>query len=78
MATGTLVAATNLHKQLLLSIMRSPLGFFDTTPLGRILNRFSKDVDVMDNTLPLNLSSMLMMLFSVIFFCQAAVIDFYY
>ncbi|KAJ3358588.1 hypothetical protein GGF32_010109 [Allomyces javanicus] len=45
-------AGRSLHHAALLKIMRSPMVFFETTPLGRIINRFSKDQDAMDNTLP--------------------------
>lgn len=30
------------------TVIHAPVSFFDSTPLGRIINRFSKDVDVMD------------------------------
>ncbi|XP_054168602.1 multidrug resistance-associated protein 1-like [Oppia nitens] len=45
---GTIKAAKFLHLKMLEQIMHSPMSFFDTTPLGRILNRFSKDVDTCD------------------------------
>ena len=44
-------ASRMLHDSALTRIMHSPIQFFDSTPLGRILNRFSKDVDEIDSTL---------------------------
>jgi len=41
---ATLKAATKLHGTMLSRILRSPMAFFDTTPLGRVLNRFLKDM----------------------------------
>ncbi|XP_075544162.1 multidrug resistance-associated protein 1-like isoform X5 [Dermacentor variabilis] len=51
---GTLKAAIWFHQQLLHSIMRSPLAFFDTTPMGRIINRFSRDIESLDKEVPIN------------------------
>jgi ABC-type multidrug transport system fused ATPase/permease subunit len=55
MYIGTLNAANILHRRVVKNILRNPSHFFDTTPVGRILSRFSKDIDVLDNTLPGNL-----------------------
>ena len=45
-------ASTNLHNMVLKSILKCPMRFFDTTPTGRILNRFSRDLDEIDGRLP--------------------------
>ncbi|KAK3909098.1 Multidrug resistance-associated protein 1 [Frankliniella fusca] len=49
---GTINAATILHHHLLQTIIRLPMMFFDTTPIGRILSRFSSDVNTLDVTMP--------------------------
>lgn len=49
---GCIAAVINLHKTLLNGILHAPLTYYDQTPSGRILQRFSKDIDVLDVTLP--------------------------
>jgi len=44
-------ASKNMLNQAYRRVLRAPMSFFDTTPLGRITNRFGKDVDTMDNVL---------------------------
>ncbi|XP_045534711.1 multidrug resistance-associated protein 1 isoform X2 [Papilio machaon] len=64
---GTLAAARALHASLLAGVLRAPtIGFFDCTPVGRVLNRFSKDIDVLDNVLPMTLRGWTSCFFSVL------------
>ncbi|GBC08504.1 hypothetical protein RclHR1_08170012 [Rhizophagus clarus] len=46
---GSLRASKILYQSLLHRVIRAPLRFFDTTPVGRILNRFSKDFETIDS-----------------------------
>ena len=45
-------SAERLHHKMLDCIVRCPMSFYDTTPLGRIINRFSNDVATVDMQLP--------------------------
>ncbi|KAI9627538.1 hypothetical protein H4Q26_017322 [Puccinia striiformis f. sp. tritici PST-130] len=44
-------SAKVLHDQMFAKVLRAPMSFFDTTPVGTILNRFSRDVFVIDEVL---------------------------
>ncbi|SMN22850.1 similar to Saccharomyces cerevisiae YLL015W BPT1 ABC type transmembrane transporter of MRP/CFTR family [Maudiozyma saulgeensis] len=44
-------ASKNLHNRMAYSIIRSPMQFFETTPVGRIINRFSSDIDSIDSSI---------------------------
>jgi len=52
-----LTAARKLHLKLFHSIVAARMRFFDETPHGRILQRFQKDTDVLDNLVPQTLST---------------------
>ncbi|XP_072523441.1 ATP-binding cassette sub-family C member 3 isoform X2 [Salminus brasiliensis] len=52
LAMGKIQAARKLHQGLLDNKFHTPQAFFDTTPIGRIINRFSKDIYVIDEALP--------------------------
>ncbi|TNM94227.1 hypothetical protein fugu_002403 [Takifugu bimaculatus] len=46
-------SAQHLHDSMFHAIIRTSVHFFDVNPIGRILNRFSKDIGLMDSKLPI-------------------------
>ncbi|XP_071797862.1 multidrug resistance-associated protein 1-like [Asterias amurensis] len=66
LATGVLRASRSIYLRLLTNVMHSPMMFFDTTPVGRILNRFSKDTYTIDETIPFACSTFLRMIMLVV------------
>lgn len=51
-AFGAIRASRRLHNSLLSNILKCPMSFFETTPMGRIVNRFVKDINIIDNSIP--------------------------
>ena len=58
-----LKSSKNLHNSAIKRVLHAPMSFIDVTPLGRILNRFTKDMDVLDSQLPI---SILIAMYSVV------------
>ena len=52
LAYATTNASRVMHARLVRRILRVPMTFFNTTPLGRVMNRCSKDVDTLDTMIP--------------------------
>ncbi|XP_046714407.1 ATP-binding cassette sub-family C member 10, partial [Silurus meridionalis] len=65
-AYGAIHAATVIHRRLLDNVLKATVAFFDTTPLGRILNRFSSDIYSVDDSLPFVLNILLANVFSLL------------
>ncbi len=69
LAIGKVKASTHLHNNLLNNVLQSPMLFFEVTPVGRILNRFSKDTDVVDANIPGNIRIFLNCLYRALGTC---------
>lgn len=63
---GSLTASWKLHARLLESVTRAKFRFFDSTPLGQLMNRFSKDIEAIDQEVAPVAIGMIGCLFSII------------
>ncbi|KAG1678447.1 Multidrug resistance-associated protein 1 [Nymphon striatum] len=63
---GAIAATKKTHNLMLDNIMKAPMFIFDTTPIGRILNRFSRDVNAMDTTLIIETEKLILLIWRII------------
>ena len=63
---GSLNASRIIHTRLLNSVLRAKFKFFDSTPLGQIMNRFSKDLQAVDQDLTPVAAGVMQCLFTII------------
>ena len=73
LAFSTPRMSSKIHEAMNSNLLFSPLNeFFDRVPMGRILNRLSKDLNAVDSNIPVAFSSFLVFLFFLI--CNIVVI----
>lgn len=66
---GGIFASRRLHVDLLHNVLRCPMSFFERTPSGNLVNRFSKEIDTIDSMLPAIIKMFMGSLFNVIGAC---------
>ncbi|KAM6054990.1 multidrug resistance-associated protein 1 isoform 2-T2 [Chlamydotis macqueenii] len=66
---GGIFASRHLHLDLLHNVLRSPMSFFERTPSGNLVNRFSKEIDTIDSAIPPILKMFMGSTFNVIGAC---------
>ncbi|KAL4960038.1 putative ABC transporter [Aspergillus stella-maris] len=71
---GSIKASKQMFEQFTATILRAPLRFLDTTPVGQILNRFTSDFGTLDSDLAIDVSSMMHALISVLGVIAAALV----
>lgn len=69
----TIQGSKKLHNGMAISVLRAPMSFFETTPIGRILNRFSNDVykvdEILGRVFSMFFSNSTKVLFTIIVIC---------
>ncbi|XP_043795027.1 multidrug resistance-associated protein 5-like isoform X5 [Apis laboriosa] len=70
---ATINASTTLHNKVFKKIIKTTVTFFETTPIGRIQNIFSRDIDEVDNYIPISVENMIQNIitcsFAIVFIC---------
>uniref|UniRef100_A0A8C1V5M9 ABC-type glutathione-S-conjugate transporter n=1 Tax=Cyprinus carpio TaxID=7962 RepID=A0A8C1V5M9_CYPCA len=66
---GGIIASRHLHLELVNNVLHSPMSFFESTPSGNLLNRFSKEIDSIDCMIPDGLKMMLGYVFKLLEVC---------
>ncbi|XP_004855847.1 multidrug resistance-associated protein 1 isoform X1 [Heterocephalus glaber] len=66
---GGIFASRRLHLDLLHNVLRSPMSFFERTPSGNLVNRFSKELDTVDSMIPQVIKMFMGSLFTVLGSC---------
>ncbi|EQC41430.1 hypothetical protein SDRG_01398 [Saprolegnia diclina VS20] len=62
---GSLRAAKNLYNRMTHQLLRTSLGFYETTPIGRILNRLGDDTSTVDTMIPMALDFLVLEVISI-------------
>ncbi|XP_026871524.2 multidrug resistance-associated protein 1 isoform X1 [Electrophorus electricus] len=66
---GGILASRYLHESMLYNVLRSPMAFFECTPSGNLVNRFSKETDTIDSVIPSIIKMFMGSMFSVLGAC---------
>uniref|UniRef100_G1PKB7 Multidrug resistance-associated protein 1 n=1 Tax=Myotis lucifugus TaxID=59463 RepID=G1PKB7_MYOLU len=69
LSIGGIFASRRLHLDLLHNVLWSPMSFFERTPSGNLVNRFSKEMDTVDSMIPQVIKMFMGSLFNVIGAC---------
>ena len=64
---GNIRVSNSVHKMMIERVLHAPINlFYDITPTGTILNRFSKDLNIIDSEVGLTFGSTLVMVYQLL------------